>query len=485
MKKYLLSTLAFLLLACSGPSETVDRPEVVPSIFPDYTDVTIPYNIAPLNFRVEGAAKTKALFHFDTFDFTVNSSDGDIVIPPKEWKNLLSAAVGKKIKITIREQVKDGWKEYLPFSMQVAKEPVDAYLAYRLIEPGYSLWNEMGIYQRSLSDYEETAIYENKQTEHNCVNCHSFCKNNPDTMLFHMRASHSGTVFIQGENVDVFDTKTDRTMSPLVYPSWHPSGKYVAFSVNKTTQDFHPSQRVEVFDLASDVVVYDLERRTIVTTPLCFSKNNLETFPSFSADGKTLYFCTAESRPIPDSLFSLRYNLCSLSFDARNGRFGTKVDTLYNARIKGKSVSFPRVSPNGRFLLYTLSDYGTFPIWHKEADLHMINLETKEEIPLTGLNSDETESYHSWSSNGHWIVFSSRRLDGLYTRPFIAYVSEDGAVGKPFLLPQKETHYYTYLMKSYNIPEFITHKAGNRAVAIRKKATQRTVREPVAFLLEN
>ena len=71
------------------------------------------------------------------------------------------------------------------------------------------------------------------------------------------------------------------------------------------------------------------------------------------------------------------------------------------------------------------------------------------------MNSNDTESYHSWSSNGRWVVFSSRRLDGLYTRPFIAYVSERGEVFKPFLLPQQDTDFYSLLMKSFNIPEFV------------------------------
>ena len=69
-------------------------------------------------------------------------------------------------------------------------------------------------------------------------------------------------------------------------------------------------------------------------------------------------------------------------------------------------------------------------------------------------------------------MFSSRRLDGLYTRPFIAYVGKDGKTGKPFLLPQKEADYYAGLMKSYNIPEFVTGKVTNRSYQIRRLAEQ-------------
>ena len=252
----------------------------------------------------------------------------------------------------------------------------------------------------------------------------------------------------------------------------------MAFSVNTTKQAFHlnDKNRVEVYDEASDVVVYDVEKHEIVTASTIFSKDAFETFPTFSPDGKTLYFCTAEARPIPQEYSEVKYNLCSISFDLATRTFGTQVDTLYNAKSGGMSASFPRVSPDGRYLLYTLSGYGNFSIWHKDADLYMTDLQTGTSRPLAEVNSDDVESYHSWSSNSRWFVFSSRRIDGLYTRPYIAYVGEDGKVGKPFLLPQKDVGFYPSFMKSFNIPEFITGKVKvqGRALAIKAKEDKGT-----------
>jgi hypothetical protein len=76
--------------------------------------------------------------------------------------------------------------------------------------------------------------------------------------------------------------------------------------------------------------------------------------------------------------------------------------------------------------------------------------------PVSEANSDQTESYHSWSSNSRWFVFSSRRIDGLYTRPFIAFLDENGKAGKPFLLPQADPDYYERLLFSFNVPEFVS-----------------------------
>lgn len=470
MKRIWIYLLLFICWGCSGDRTITNYKEEVPVIYPDYAEVTVPFNIAPLNFSICSDDEAYVIFKYGSQQFVVDAENGDIIIPEKKWKSLLAGAKGQALEVTVVKKEQGRWEGYIPFHIYVAEEPVDKYLAYRLIEPGYALWNQMGIYQRDLESYEESAIYENKMTGYNCVNCHSFCNRNPEQMLFHMRGKTAGTVLLNQEHMDFLNTKAEQTMSALVYPFWHPSGKYIAFSVNKTTQDMHPTQRTEVYDTASDVVVYDIEKRAILSAPEIFTQGSFETFPTFSPDGKTLYYCSAPACPMPDSIRQLKYSLCRLSFDASSGTFGSTVDTLYNACLTGKSISFPRVSPDGNHVLCTISGYGTFPIWHKDADLYLIDLKTRKGHYPEALNSDDTESYHTWSSNGRWIVFSSRRLDGLYTRPFFAYMNESGEISKPFLLPQKKTKYYTALMKSYNIPEFITGKVENQALRIRKLA---------------
>lgn len=456
-----IAALALLLSCTESAIQITCEKTVLPGLFPDYTNVTIPPNIAPLHFKLtEKVQKAKAIFSADTYTFEINARQGNFHISPKVWKKLLQSAVGKDIQVKILTQKQGEWTGYTPFSLHVAAEPIDNYLAYRLIEPGYELWNKMGIYQRNLEDYSETAIIENKMSGYNCMNCHSFCMQNPGQMLFHMRGTYPCTLLIEGDKISKLNTKTPETLSPLVYPSWHPSGRYIAFSVNETKQVFHANDknRIEVYDEASDVVIYDKDKQEIITTPFLSSEKAFETFPTFSADGKTLYFCTAAARSMPEEYAHVKYNLCSVSFDPVERRFGSKVDTLYNASTGGKSVSFPRVSPNGNYLLFTLSGYGNFSIWHKDADLYMLNLHTGSCYALQEANSDDVESYHSWSSNSHWIVFSSRRLDGLYTRPYLAYIDKKGQAAKPFLLPQTDPDFYHTFMKSYNIPEFITSK---------------------------
>ena len=473
-----ISIILFVLgiVSCSDSVRITRTLDTSPAIFPDYKDVTIPYNIAPLNFKLTDSCdfeKARAVFENGKQQVEVKAKKGQFSIPLSSWKKLLKDASGSTIRVTIQAKTGGEWVSYPSFQLFVATEPIDPYLAYRLIEPGYEVWNEMGIYQRCLENFRESVIINNKRTGYGCMNCHSFCMQNPEKMLFHIRASHPGTILIDGDRIEKLNTKTQQTLSALVYPSWHPSGKYVAFSVNDTKQVFHTTDpnRIEVLDLASDVVVYDVDRHEIITVPPLSAAGVFETFPTFSPDGKTLFFCSADTCLMPGEYNKVKYSLCAVSFEPESRRLGTEVDTFYQAKSsEGKSVSFPRVSPDGKFLMLTLSEYGNFSIWHKDADLYMMNLQNREMIPLDALNSNDVESYHSWSSNSRWVVFSSRRIDGLYTRPFIAYIDSDGKPGKPFLLPQKDIDFYHRFMKSYNVPEFITGKVKQNGYKLSEKA---------------
>jgi Tol biopolymer transport system component len=205
-------------------------------------------------------------------------------------------------------------------------------------------------------------------------------------------------------------------------------------------------------------VVLDINANKLITSRLISSEESFETFPVFSADGKTLYYCSAARAKIPDDYSNIRYSLCSISFDPSSGTFGKTIDTLVSSYKTRKSISFPRTSHDGRFLMFTMSDYGNFSIWHREADLWLLNLANGTIKPLTSVNSGEADSYHSWSSGSRWFVFSSRRSDGLYTRPYFAWLDENGETTKPFMLPQKNPDFYDYCIHSFNVPELVTGK---------------------------
>ena len=121
----------------------------------------------------------------------------------------------------------------------------------------------------------------------------------------------------------------------------------------------------------------------------------------------------------------------------------------------------------------TETAYGQFPIWHTDAEIRMLDLRTRTQVDMTALNSPDTESYHSWSSGSDWVVFSTRRDNGLYTLPYICAIDEAGQPAKPFLVPREDPDEYDYLLYSYNIPEFVTAPVSLDIHAVEQKAMKR------------
>ena len=464
-KLFTTAISAMLICSCTTWKEAAGTAEGHPAIFPDYTEVTIPCNIAPMNFMVEGAKQIQAEFSVEgTSLLQVIGKNGVLDIPLKDWKSVIDAATGKTISTSVSVWSKEHPEgiAYQPFNIHVSTDRIDDYLVYRLIEPSYIEYRQLGIYQRQTSTFEEEAIITNKTCLTTCINCHSFSSYSPENIMFHIRGPHGGTFLYEDENYRKIDFSKIGIGRNTTYPAWHPEGRYIAFSSNTTRQIFYTEgrQQVEVFDTASDLVLYDVKTGEELTDPRFLTEEVLETFPAWSPDGKNLYFASHKAKELP-VIFKqdMHYDLVKVSFDPETGTFGSQVDTLYNTRINGGSVSYPRVSPDGRYLLYTLSDYGTFPIWHNEADLKMTDLSTGEDVDIAVWNTpDQAESYHNWSSNGRWVVFGSRRLDGRFTRLFIAHMGADGTPCKPFLLPQEDPREHEWRLKSFNVPEFITGK---------------------------
>ncbi len=473
MKKILYALLALLSFsACTETVSDAKQETTQPRIYPDYVGVTIPANIAPLDFCMadEEAVLIDAVVA-DRHGHNLHSQGKESVdFDIDDWQELLGQNLGDSLSVTVSAKYADGWHTYRPFSLYVSPDSIDYGICYRLIEPGYEVWSKMGIYERDLSSFDERPLIENTQFE-GCVNCHSFNRGNPADMSLHIRGPHGATLLRQNDGpITAYNTKTDQTLGFCVYPYWHPSGRYIAYSTNTTSQLFHSAHgnRIEVFDEASDLQVYDVEKNELLLTPRLKQDAVYETFPVFSADGRSLYFCAARALPEGShQLDSIRYNLCRIDFDPATGHFGDSIATIVDAVAQNKSVSFPRPSYDGRFLCYTLSDYGQFSIWHHEADLHLLDLSTGESRPMAGANSKDTESFHNWSSNSRWLVLSSRRDDGLFTRPYFSHVDAKGKVSKAFMLPQRNPRqFYRQRFLSFNAPDFIicpTHFDSHKA----------------------
>ena len=454
MKRWIPLFTALLLAACSGSTSFVEE---LPNIYPDYIGVTVPAGIAPLNFNLPE--------DYDRVFVRVTGDNGGEIkvrgrwadFPVRKWHELTERNAGAALHFTVLGRKNGLWKQWRDFIVYVSDVPLDDYgVTYRKIAPGYTTYSTIGIYQRDIHTFLEEPIIESTLTPGQCMNCHTANATDPSQFLFHLRGRHGATL-IQKDGVrEWVTTKTDSTLGNVAYCYWHPEGRWFAGSINPVRQCFWTGDQrtIEVFDLASDLVIMDMNDHSLVVDPRFTTTDYLESSPAFTPDGKTLYFCKAKAFEVPRFVDSIRYDLMRTSFDDQTGALGD-IETVIPASREGHSIAFPRPSYDGRWLMYNQADFGVFPISHKEADLWLMDLQTGESRPIDEVNSPFSESFHNWSGNSRWFLFSSRREYGIYVQIWIASIDENGHCTKPFVLPQKNPHkYYHSTLYSFNAPDF-------------------------------
>jgi hypothetical protein len=427
-----------------------------PSITPDYRDIVLPYNIAAVNFHITEPASAYQVKISSTNGKPIEifSRKANIRIPMRKWKSLLDSNRGQKLLFDIYTMNQDGqWSKYKPITNTISRDNIDSYIVYRLINPIYIHYRNSGLYQRDLESYDESRIIQSDSFRGVCVTCHSFLNNRGEQMLLAIRSVGNSEVLVADE-VKKIGTKFGPT-------SWHPSGQIAAYSVNKFGPFFHTAggEIIDVIDRDSAICYYDLKADKILSHPPLAKKDRLETWPAWSHDGKFLYFCSApvlweDKEKLPPPRYKeVKYDLMRISYDIEIDKWG-KIETVLTAEETGKSIQQPRISPDGKHLLFCMAEYGCFPVYLASSDLYMMEIETGQ-YRKPDINSDRSESWHSWSSNSKWIAFSSKRPGGIYARTFLSHVDENGNASKPFVMPQKNPLFYGQFLKTYTHPELI------------------------------
>jgi len=457
----MVSGVCLLIFGQKESIDTFDLIDKPAQIRPDYNGVVLPANIAAKIYSENGRP------------IEVFSRTGKIVIPPKAWRRLLESNRGRQLYFDIYVKAENrkstietrNWKRYSAITNRIAVEDIDSFLVYRKMHPTHThIKGPMGIYQRNLRNFQEKLILDNNHFKGGCLNCHTFCQNSPDEMLLGIR-SYGGygisTLFIE-------DSKVEKIAAKFGYTSWHPSGKLAVYSINYLPMFWHYAGKEvrDTVNLESSLAYFLTETRQLKTIPAISRKEQLENWPVWSPDGRELYFCRApklwpDTRTIPPEHYrDVRYDLVRISYDVETDRWG-QVECILSAKDTGKSIAMPSISPDGRWLLFCMIDYGYFPSWHRDSDLYLMDLKAAARsgefnYSRLDINSNETEAWQSFSSNSRWIAFSSKRDYGIFTRTYISYIDDNGKVYKPLLLPQKDPGFYDSYLLTYTVPELVT-----------------------------
>ena len=449
------------LISCSSKPENAVKSDALPAIWPDYVGVTIPAGIAPLCFNfadesielmdVEVRGQKGGQLHVsgDWADFDID-----------DWRELTEQNRGADLTVSVCTRKDGQWTQWRDFTIHVSAHPLDDYgLTYRRIAPGYEVGGYIGIYERDLHSFTERALLTEDDLPGRCFNCHTPNRTNPAQLTLQIRGEGGGTMVQQQGSQRWLNTKTDSTKAAGSYAYWHPEGRYCAYAVNSVHQAFFtgPDDRIEAYHTFSDVMVLDTQTDELLLSPL-LQTDDLEIFPAFSPDGRWLYYSTSRPCRVPAEYERVKCSICRVEFlgaDGANGAFGLQADTLVNADTLGLSATQARPSYDGRWLMYTVSQRSNFPVFQRDADLWLMDLQTLAARPLDEVNSPDTESFHNWSQDSRWFVFTSKRSDGMYAQLFLSSIDDQGRCTKPFLLPQRNPRkYYRELFYSFNVPDF-------------------------------
>jgi WD40 repeat protein len=365
-----------------------------------------------------------------------------------------------------------------------SKDRVDALVLYRQVQLPFMVGEEnFRKIKWRLGDItsceEPPVIMENIPV---CASCHQV---SADGLRISMEMNYnndSGAQFITdvGKNIILsqadFMTWSDYPKSDILpktrglFARISPSGKYIAGTVNEIsfaalTND--PAYCQAFFPTYGILACYSVAEKIFFPLNGADDTNFIQTNPEWCPDEQYITFARAqtkneyhedisniktriEDRSAEDinQEFPVKFNLWKMPFN--NGRGGTP-KPLAGASDNGMSNYFARYSPDGRWIVFTQSKHGI--MLQPDSRLFIVPSEGGSARKMS-CNQNEFNSWHSWSPNARWLLFSSK-VNSIYTEIFITHIDKNGNDSVPVCLSR-----FSDRSLAANLPEFVSLNAG-------------------------
>ena len=311
---------------------------------------------------------------------------------------------------------------------------------------------------------------------HTCANCHSFSTDGK-TMGIDVDgpANDKGLyavvpvkqhISIRNEDTVSWNQDMKVGQSRVGFMSQvSPTGRYVLTTFAGRDQsigssyfvtNFKDYRFLQVFYPTRGILTwYDRETGLRQPLPGADDPRYVQTDGVWSPDGKYIVFVRAEAKephpeglPLPNAAndpneVQIQYNLYRVPFN--DGKGGV-AEPILGASNNGMSNNFPKVSPDGRWIVFVKCRNGQ--LMRPDSELYI--------VPATGgvarrmrCNTSLMNSWHSWSPNGRWLVFSSKSRSP-YTQMYLTHVDANGDDSPAILIDNS-----TAANRAVNLPEFV------------------------------
>ncbi len=339
---------------------------------------------------------------------------------------------------------------------RISPYPTDPIIVYRMVSPLFHGFKTPDIYYREVSNFKKGMFLPGKGIY--CTNCHVF-PGNPDLKKEDLKLA----VAVR-EQLDKagrrrrflglydFTTKEGNTLNiNSSFMGWDPDGKKIAITHGKHIFSLPgvTLETQEFYVVVADIAILDAETLEVESLPGAATPENMETFPAWSPDSKTIIFSRAPELDIKKGVTRAKFDLYTVPY---NDGAGGEAKPVPGAAHNGMSNFQARFSADGKWICFNKAKWAS--LIKPSADLWIVSTEEGAMPRLLECNVDYAmDSYHSWSSNSRWLVFTTKRDDGIFTKIYLTEIDEEGHASPPVELPTLEES-----MLCYNIPEFLKYK---------------------------
>ena len=509
IKKYSVigaSILAVLVLYAVIPGSSVKELTIVEP----FNEALYPPEIASPIFAwkdsVSGADSWRIRIDFSDKSSPITvSSDSTRWIPPSAvWEAVKRKTVEKKATVTISGVKKSILGKIFTrnstlsrnsVTISTSADSVGAPIFYRDVPLPFNFAKEkMELIQWRMGDISKNErppiVLTNLPV---CGNCHSF-SNDASVLAMDVDSGGDKGAYVITPTSEEIDFTPDKLITWNDYKRKEggisfgllarisPDGKYVACTVldrviflGKEGKKLAFSQLF--FPVKGIVAYYDRAIKQIKALPGADDPNFVQSNPVWSLDGKYIIFARSPisdyikndkttnivltlaqtavilggEQYIEDSAHAAKFTYDLYRIPFNDGR-GGKAEPVPGASDNGVSNYFPKYSPDGKWIVFCKAR--SFMLLQPDSKLWIMPADYSQPPRELKYNTSLMNSWHSWSPNSRWLVFSSK-INSPYTELFLKHIDKDGNDSPPVRL-----YMFSSTDRARNIPEFVNMRQG-------------------------